>query len=65
MSQRLACEGASVVVADLSEESARHTVDGLPTDLRGQGHMAAAVDVSSKESVKKLLTSIQVGERRG
>uniref|UniRef100_A0A3Q3EXU5 CCHC-type domain-containing protein n=1 Tax=Labrus bergylta TaxID=56723 RepID=A0A3Q3EXU5_9LABR len=37
--QRLASEGASVVVADISEE--------------GQGHMAAVVDVSSKESVKK------------
>ncbi|XP_037330453.1 estradiol 17-beta-dehydrogenase 8 isoform X3 [Pungitius pungitius] len=35
------------------------TVGRLPGDLRGQGHMAAAVDVSSKESVKKLLTSVQ------
>ncbi|KAL6099353.1 hsd17b8 [Pungitius sinensis] len=57
--QRLASEGASVVVADISHESAMETVGRLPRDLRGQGHMAAAVDVSSKESVKKLLTSVQ------
>uniref|UniRef100_A0AAQ4RME6 (3R)-3-hydroxyacyl-CoA dehydrogenase n=1 Tax=Gasterosteus aculeatus aculeatus TaxID=481459 RepID=A0AAQ4RME6_GASAC len=57
--QRLASEGASVVVADISHESATETVGRLPRDLRGQGHMAAAVDVSSKESVKKLLTGVQ------
>lgn len=58
--QRLASEGASVVVADISDESANETVGSLQSDLRGQGHMAAVVDVSSKESVKKLVTSIQV-----
>lgn len=58
--QRFASEGASVVVADISEESAHQTVGSLRSDLRGQGHMAAVVDVSSKESVKKLVTSIQV-----
>uniref|UniRef100_A0A3Q3GYK3 Estradiol 17-beta-dehydrogenase 8-like n=1 Tax=Labrus bergylta TaxID=56723 RepID=A0A3Q3GYK3_9LABR len=57
--QRLASEGASVVVADISEESANETMVGLQNDLRGQGHMAAVVDVSSKESVKKLVTRIQ------
>lgn len=64
--QRFASEGASVVVADISEESANETLGSLPSDLRGQGHMAAVVDVSSKESVKKLVTSIQVcGRDRG
>lgn len=58
--QRLASEGASVVVADISEESANETLGNLSTDLRGQGHMAAVVDVSSKESIKKLVTNIQV-----
>lgn len=58
--QRFASEGASVVVADINEESANETVGSLPTEIRGQGHMAAVVDVSSKESVKKLVTSIQV-----
>lgn len=58
--QRLASEGASVVVADISEESANETLGSLPSDLRGQTHMAAVVDVSSKESVKNLVTSIQV-----
>ncbi|XP_049459159.1 estradiol 17-beta-dehydrogenase 8 isoform X1 [Epinephelus fuscoguttatus] len=57
--QRLASEGASVVVADISEESANETLGSLPSDLRGQTHMAAVVDVSSKESVKNLVTSIQ------
>ncbi|XP_076005948.1 (3R)-3-hydroxyacyl-CoA dehydrogenase [Genypterus blacodes] len=57
--QRFACEGASVVVADISEESANETLGSLPNDHRGQDHMAAVVDVSSKESVKKLLTSVQ------
>ncbi|XP_068431975.1 (3R)-3-hydroxyacyl-CoA dehydrogenase isoform X2 [Clinocottus analis] len=56
---RLASEGASVVVADISQESAAETLGRLPGDLRGQVHMAAVVDVSSKESVKKLLTRIQ------
>lgn len=60
MSQCFASEGASVVVADLSPDSARDTVDSLERDYRGQDHMAAQVDVSSKESVKKLLTQIQV-----
>lgn len=58
--QRLASEGASVVVADISEVSANETLRSLPSDLRSQGHMAAVVDVSSKQSVKKLVTSIQV-----
>ncbi|TMS18554.1 Estradiol 17-beta-dehydrogenase 8 [Larimichthys crocea] len=57
--QRFASEGASVVVADISEESANETLESLTSDLRGQGHMATVVDVSSKESVKKLVTSIQ------
>lgn len=58
--QRLASEGASVVVADISEESANETLGGLQSDLRGQVHTAAVVDVSSKESIKKLVTSVQV-----
>uniref|UniRef100_A0A3B4XH14 (3R)-3-hydroxyacyl-CoA dehydrogenase n=1 Tax=Seriola lalandi dorsalis TaxID=1841481 RepID=A0A3B4XH14_SERLL len=58
--QRFASEGASVVVADISEESANETLGSLQGDLRGQGHMAAVVDVSSKESITKLVTSIQV-----
>ncbi|XP_039901129.1 estradiol 17-beta-dehydrogenase 8-like [Simochromis diagramma] len=57
--QRLASEGASVVVADISEESANETLGGLQSDLRGQVHTAAVVDVSSKESIKKLVTSVQ------
>lgn len=62
--QRLASEGASVVVADISEESANETLASLQSDLRGQGHMAAVVDVSSKESIKKLVTDIQVRNRQ-
>ncbi|XP_049607533.1 (3R)-3-hydroxyacyl-CoA dehydrogenase isoform X1 [Syngnathus scovelli] len=57
--QRLASEGASVVVADINEASANETLQSLPSDLRGQAHMAAAANVASKESVKTLLTSIQ------
>lgn len=57
--QRFASEGASVVVADISEESANETLASLPSGLRGQGHMSAAVDVSSKESIKRLVTGIQ------
>lgn len=63
--QRLASEGASVVVADISEESANETMGSLRNNLRGQVHMAAVVDVSSKESVKKLVTSIQVWKTAG
>ncbi|XP_067112675.1 estradiol 17-beta-dehydrogenase 8 [Osmerus mordax] len=57
--QRLASEGATVVVADLNEDSANQTLGILTHDLKGQDHMAAAVDVSLKESVEKLVTSIQ------
>ncbi|XP_029369856.1 (3R)-3-hydroxyacyl-CoA dehydrogenase isoform X2 [Echeneis naucrates] len=56
---RFASEGASVVVADISEESANETLRSLQSDLRGQSHMAAKVDVSSKESITQLVTSIQ------
>ncbi|XP_029023727.1 estradiol 17-beta-dehydrogenase 8 [Betta splendens] len=56
--QRLASEGASVVVADVSEDSANATVATL-SDVRGQSHTAAVVDVTSKHSVTKLVTSIQ------
>uniref|UniRef100_A0A3B5BML4 (3R)-3-hydroxyacyl-CoA dehydrogenase n=1 Tax=Stegastes partitus TaxID=144197 RepID=A0A3B5BML4_9TELE len=52
--QRFASEGASVVVADISEESANETLGSLSGDLRGQVHMAAVVDVSSKESINRL-----------
>lgn len=54
-----------MVVADISEESANETLGSLSTGIRGQGHMAALVDVSSKESVKKLVTSIQVWRSDG
>uniref|UniRef100_A0AAV2K587 (3R)-3-hydroxyacyl-CoA dehydrogenase n=1 Tax=Knipowitschia caucasica TaxID=637954 RepID=A0AAV2K587_KNICA len=56
--QRLASEGAAVVVADLNREAALETVDALQAP-RGQGHMAAHVDVSSKDSVNRLITLIQ------
>lgn len=58
--QRLASEGASVVVADINQESADETFSSLPDNLRGQVHMATVVDVSLKDSVKKLVTNIQV-----
>lgn len=48
-----------MVVADISEESANQTLGSLNHDHKGQNHMASAVDVSSRESVEKLLT-IQV-----
>ncbi|XP_018609888.2 (3R)-3-hydroxyacyl-CoA dehydrogenase isoform X2 [Scleropages formosus] len=57
--QRFASEGASVVVADIDEGSASRTVAALPRGHRAQEHMAAAVDVSSRHSVDRLLTSIQ------
>lgn len=49
-----------MVVADISEESASETVASLQSDLRGQGHMSTVVDVTSKDSITKLVTSIQV-----
>ncbi|KAK2830765.1 hypothetical protein Q5P01_018696 [Channa striata] len=57
--QRFASEGASVVVADISQAAADETLGSLRRDVRGPGHMAAVVDVSSKDSVTKLLTRIQ------
>lgn len=58
--QRFATEGASVIVADRNEESANQTLELLSRDHKGQDHMALGVDVSSKDSVEKLVTSIQV-----
>ncbi|XP_016404175.1 estradiol 17-beta-dehydrogenase 8-like [Sinocyclocheilus rhinocerous] len=57
--QRFASEGASVIVADRNEESANQTLELLSRDLKGQQHMALGVDVSSKDSVEKLVTSVQ------
>ncbi|XP_066543300.1 (3R)-3-hydroxyacyl-CoA dehydrogenase [Amia ocellicauda] len=60
--QRLAIEGASVVVADVSEESANETLRSLATGAGGAGgqrHVALRVDVSLKESVEGLVTGIQ------
>ncbi|XP_029976039.1 (3R)-3-hydroxyacyl-CoA dehydrogenase [Salarias fasciatus] len=57
--QRFASEGASVVVADISEESAQDTLASLQSEQRGQAHMWAAVDVSSKDSIQKLVSGIQ------
>ncbi|XP_034017268.1 estradiol 17-beta-dehydrogenase 8 [Thalassophryne amazonica] len=57
--QRFASEGASVVVADISEDSANETLGSLSHAIRGQCHMAAAVDVSSKDSIKRVITNIQ------
>ncbi|XP_056438649.1 estradiol 17-beta-dehydrogenase 8-like [Gadus chalcogrammus] len=57
--QRFASEGALVVVADLNEEAANETLRSLSRDHKVQEHMAAAVDVSSKQSVEDLVESIQ------
>ncbi|KAL4629591.1 estradiol 17-beta-dehydrogenase 8 isoform X2 [Arapaima gigas] len=56
---RFASEGASVVVADVDEVSASQTAAALPREHSGQEHMAAAVDVSARDSVDGLLDGIQ------
>ncbi|XP_072304332.1 (3R)-3-hydroxyacyl-CoA dehydrogenase [Eucyclogobius newberryi] len=57
--QRFASEGATVVVADLNRDVAEETANALQRAPRGHGHMAGHVDVSSKDSVTKLITQIQ------
>uniref|UniRef100_A0A8C6U6V3 (3R)-3-hydroxyacyl-CoA dehydrogenase n=1 Tax=Neogobius melanostomus TaxID=47308 RepID=A0A8C6U6V3_9GOBI len=57
--QRFASEGATVVVADVSRDAADETLDVLRRDHGGQQHTAVHVDVSSKDSVGKLITQIQ------
>ncbi|CAL8299982.1 unnamed protein product [Lota lota] len=57
--QRFASEGALVVVADLDEEAANETLRSLSRDHKVQEHMAAVVEVSSKQSVESLVASIQ------
>ncbi|XP_063041636.1 estradiol 17-beta-dehydrogenase 8 [Engraulis encrasicolus] len=56
--QRLAAEGASLVVADQAVESANQTLESLSHDHRGQEHMVAEVDVSNRSSVENLVHSI-------
>ncbi|XP_022538698.2 estradiol 17-beta-dehydrogenase 8 [Astyanax mexicanus] len=57
--QRFASEGASVVVADRNEESAHETLELLSRNHKGQEHMALGVDVSLKDSVGRLVNTIQ------
>ncbi|XP_041082010.1 estradiol 17-beta-dehydrogenase 8 [Polyodon spathula] len=57
--QRFAKDGASVVVADISEDSASETLRTLSHDQQGQEHAALCVDVSSRQSVEQLITLIQ------
>ncbi|KAG9279316.1 estradiol 17-beta-dehydrogenase 8 isoform X1 [Astyanax mexicanus] len=57
--QRFASEGASVVVADRNEESAHETLELLSRKHKGQEHMALGVDVSLKDSVGRLVNTIQ------
>ena len=58
--QRLAAEGASLVVADRNVGSANQTLESLSRDHKGQEHMVAEVDVSARSSVESLVNSIQV-----
>lgn len=60
MCQRFASEGASVIVADRNEESACKTLELLSRDYKGQEHVALGVDVSLKESVGRLINTVQV-----
>ena len=53
-----------MVVADLDEEAANETLRSLSRDHKVQQHMAAVVDVSSKQSVESLVESIQVRDRQ-
>ncbi|XP_012693063.2 estradiol 17-beta-dehydrogenase 8 [Clupea harengus] len=57
--QRLAAEGASLVVADRNVGSANQTLESLSRDHKGQEHMVAEVDVSARSSVESLVNSIQ------
>ncbi|KAG9472111.1 (3R)-3-hydroxyacyl-CoA dehydrogenase isoform X2 [Eleutherodactylus coqui] len=57
--QRLAQEGASVAVVDLSIDSANDTLRRLARDAPGQDHVALAADVSRSESVRALMEQIQ------
>ncbi|KAK1155030.1 estradiol 17-beta-dehydrogenase 8-like [Acipenser oxyrinchus oxyrinchus] len=63
--QRFARDGASVVVADISEDSANEALGILSHDLQGQEHAALCVGVSSRQSVEQLIKLIQVQDRQG
>ncbi|CAN0352644.1 unnamed protein product [Lampetra fluviatilis] len=56
---RLARDGASVAVADLSAEAAAATVSLLAAELPGQRHAALAVDVGDRASVQAMLARLQ------
>lgn len=56
---RFADMGISVIVADLNEESAKETVFALSNPTKEQKHVGIKVDVTSSESVKKMIDFIE------
>ncbi|XP_030053088.1 (3R)-3-hydroxyacyl-CoA dehydrogenase isoform X2 [Microcaecilia unicolor] len=59
VAQRLAKEGAAIAVVDLNESAANETVQMLSCDHSGQKHVAFVADISSSESVERLMSQIQ------
>ncbi|XP_028657217.1 estradiol 17-beta-dehydrogenase 8 isoform X2 [Erpetoichthys calabaricus] len=57
--QRFAQEGASVVIADVNEDSANDTLKLLSHNNEDHKHSAFIVDVTSKQSVEQLFSQIQ------
>ncbi|XP_070531954.1 (3R)-3-hydroxyacyl-CoA dehydrogenase-like [Ptychodera flava] len=57
--QRFAREGASVAIVDTNEDGVRQTLDGLQTNHPECGHHTFVTDVSSSESVEKLVQDVQ------
>jgi 3-oxoacyl-[acyl-carrier protein] reductase len=55
IAERLAADGARVVVTSRSEESATAVASGLP----GEGHLGAACDVADREAVDGLVKRVE------
>ncbi len=58
IAQKLACQGASVAVTDLNEETAKETMASLETPVEGQEHRAYQLNVIDRPQMDQVFEQI-------